>query len=102
MPRSASSAARRSPTATAYGEAFLEPMTATAGRSRQLGSPRIHKTGGGSGIHASSGGYAESPAMSAANPEVASALQRSLRLFQRQITDFIVDLARKTEQAQNG
>ena len=57
MPRAARSAARRSATASPYGDAAREPTMATAGRSSAAAAPRVHSTKGGSAMAASAAGY---------------------------------------------
>ncbi len=60
MPREARSAPSRCATARAYGEPAREPTIATASAFSQHSPPRRHRTGGGSWMAASIGGYAGS------------------------------------------
>src|SRR6185369_12788103 len=57
IPRALRSAARRSATASAYGDLVRDPTIATATMSKTDAEPRIHSTGGGSVIGRSADGY---------------------------------------------
>ena len=84
-PRAARSAARRSATASAYGDAAREPTMATAGRSSAAATPRIQSTSGGSAMAASAAGYDGSLQGTALMPPLASrdALAASARRVER-------------------